>query len=183
MSNYILNGELQTMQDKLRDMAAFANFGQPSYEEQRNFVENAHITFKEIDNLDEWKEKNNVTERGHCFVNLYCDGKKVSDKIYYVPRYNDYKFLKELNSKRFERIGIVEICTYKTKEEVESHNSFCKHKVKVGDKYILTALHSEIISILFSCYTISSTIPVFFSTFRTDRFPCMSFVPGFSKNT
>ena len=147
MSNYMFNGNLPTMQDTLCAMAAFANVGQPSYEEQRKFVENAHITFKEIDNIDDWKKQYNVTGRENGFVNLYCDGKKVSDKIYYVPRYNDYKFLKELNSKRFERIGIVEICTYKTKEEVESHNSFCKQKVKVGDKYILTALHSEIISI------------------------------------
>ena len=46
------------MQDTLRAMAAFANVGQPSYEEQRKFVENAHITFKEIDNLYEWKKKN-----------------------------------------------------------------------------------------------------------------------------
>lgn len=146
MFNYTFNGELPTMQDTLRAMAAFANFGQPSYEEQRKFVENAHITFKEIDNLDEWKKKYNVTEREGGFVNLYCDGKKVSDKIYYVPKYNEYKFLKDLNSKRFEMIRIVEICTYKTKEEVESHNSFCKQKVKIGDKYILT-IHSEIISI------------------------------------
>ena len=120
MFNYTFNGELPTMQDTLRAMAALSNYnGQPSADEQRNFVENAHITFKEIDNLDEWKKKYNVAEREDVFVNLYCDGKKVSDKIYYVPRYNDYKFLKELNSKRFERIGIVEICTYKTKEEVE----------------------------------------------------------------
>lgn len=152
MSNYIFNGDFSTMQDTLctmatRAMAEFANVSQPTYEEQRKFVENAHITFKKIDNLDEWKKQYNVSEREDGYVNLYCDGKKVSDKIYYVPRYNDYKFLKELNSKRFERIGIVEICTYKTKEEVESHNSFCKQKVKVGDKYILTALHSEIISI------------------------------------
>ena len=147
MKNYIFNGKLPTMQDTLRAISVFANVEQPSYEEQRKFVENAHITFKEIDNLDEWKKKYNVTEHEDGFVNLYCDGKKVSDKIYYVPRYNDYKFIKELNSKKFERIGIVEICTYKTKEEVESHNSLCKHKVKVGDKYILTALHSEIISI------------------------------------
>ena len=147
MSNYFFNGNLPTMQDTLRAMAAFANVGQPTYEEQRKFVENAHITFKEIDNIDDWKKQYNVTEREGGFVNLYCDGNKVSDKIYYVPRYNDYKFIKELNSKRFERIGIVEICTYKTKEEVESHNSFCKQKVKVGDKYILTALRSEIISI------------------------------------
>ena len=147
MNNYTFNGELPTMQDTLRAIAAFANVGQPSYEEQRNFVENAHITFKEINNLDEWKKQYNVTEREGGFVNLYCDGNKVSDKIYYVPRYNEYKFLKELNSKRFEKIGIVEIYTYKTKEEVESHNRFSKHQVKIGDKYILTALHSEIISI------------------------------------
>ena len=147
MNNYTFNGEFPTMQDTLHAMAAFANVGQPSYEEQRNFVENAHITFKEINNLDEWKKQYNVTECECGFVNLYCDGNKVSDKIYYVPRYNDYKFLKELNSKRFEKIGIVEIYTYKTKEEVESHNRFCKHQVKIGDKYILTALHSEIISI------------------------------------
>lgn len=148
MSNYSFDGELElpTMQDILRAMDAFANAGQPSYEEQRNFVENTHITFKEIDNLDEWKKKYNVTEREGGFVNLYCDGKKVSDKIYYVPKYNDYKFLKELNSKRFKMIGIVEICTYKTKEEVELYNGFCNNKVKVGDKYILTT-HSEIISI------------------------------------
>lgn len=152
MGNYIFNGDFPTMQDTLcamatRAMAEFANVGQPSYEEQRKFVENAHITFKKIYKLDEWKKKYNVTEREDGFVNLYCDGNKVSDKIYYVPRYNDYKFLKELNSKKFERIGIVEICTYKTKEEVESHNNFYKQKVKIGDEYILTALHSEIISI------------------------------------
>lgn len=151
-SNYIFNGDFPSMHDILCSMATctigeFDNVGQPSYDEQRKFVENAHITFKEIDNLDEWKKKYNVTDREEGFVNLYCDGKKVSDKIYYVPRYNDYKFLKELNSKKFERIGIVEICTYKTKEEVESHNSFYKQKVKIGDEYILTALHSEIISI------------------------------------
>ena len=146
MSNYSFDGDFPTMQDILCAMAAFANAVQPSYEEQRNFVENAHITFKEIDNLDEWKKKYNVTEIGNWFVNLYCDGKKVSDKIYYVPKYNDYKFLKELNSKRFKMIGIVEICTYKTKEEVELYNGFCNNKVKVGDKYILTT-HSEIISI------------------------------------
>lgn len=146
MSNYFFNGNLPTMQDTLRAMAAFANVGQPSYEEQRKFVENAHITFKEIDNIDDWKKKYNVTEREGRFVNLYCNDKKVSDKIYYVPRYNEYKFLKELNSKKFEMIRIVEICTYKTKEEVESHNSFCKQKVKIGDKYILI-IHSEIISI------------------------------------
>ena len=145
MNNYIFNGELPTIQETLRAMAAFANVG-PSYEEQRKFVENAHITFKEIDNLDEWKKQYNVTEFASGFVNLYCDGNKVSDKIYYVPRYNKYNFIKELNSKRFEQIGIVEICTYKTKEEVESHNSFCKQKVKIGDKYILT-IHSEIVSI------------------------------------
>ena len=147
MSNYSFDGDFPTMQDTLCAMAAFANAGQPSYEEQRNFVENAHITFKEIDNLDEWKKKYNVTEIGNWFVNLYCDGKKVSDKIYYVQKYNDYKFLKELNSKKFEMISIVEICTYKTKEEVESHNRFCNQKVKIGDEYILTPLHSEIISI------------------------------------
>ena len=135
------------MQDTLRAMAAFANVGQPSYEEKKKFVENAHITFKEIDNIDEWKKKYNVSEREDGFVNLYCDGKKVSDKIYYVPRYDEYKFIKELNSKKFERIGIVEVCTYKTKEDVESHNRFCKHQVKIGDEYISTALHSEIISI------------------------------------
>ena len=147
MNNYTFNGEFPTMQDTLRAMAAFANVGQPSYELQRYFVENAHITFKEIDNLDEWKKQYNVTEYEGGFMNLYCDGKKVSDKIYYVPRYDKYEFIKELNSKRFEKIGIVEIFTYKTKEEVESHNRFCKHQVKIGDKYILTALHSEIISI------------------------------------
>ena len=147
MSNYSFDGDFPTMLDTLCAMAAFANAGQPSYEEQRNFVENAHITFKEIDNLDEWKKKYNVTEIGNWFVNLYCDGKKVSDKIYYVQKYNDYKFLKELNSKKFEMIRIVEICTYKTKEEVELHNRFCNQKVKIGDEYILTPLHSEIISI------------------------------------
>ena len=95
MSEYSFNGALPTMQDALRAMAALSNVGgQPSADEQRNFVENAHISFKEIDNLDEWKEQNNVTERGHGFVNLYCDGKKVSDKIYCVPRYDDYTFLK-----------------------------------------------------------------------------------------
>lgn len=151
-SNYIFNGDFPSMYDILCTMAKctickFDNVGQPSYDEQRKFVENAHITFKEIDNLDEWKKKYNVTDREDGFVNLYCDGKKVSDKIYYVPRFNDYKFLKELNLKKFERIGIVEICTYKTKEEVESRNSFYKQKVKIGDEYILTALHSEIISI------------------------------------
>ena len=146
MSNYIFNGELPTIQDTLCAMAAFANVGQPSYEEQRKFVENAHITFKEIDNLDEWKKKYNVTEHEDGFVNLYCDGKKVSDKIYYVPRYNDYKFIKELNSKRFAMIRIVEVRSYETQEEVDSHNSFCSQKVKIGDKYILT-IHSEIISI------------------------------------
>ena len=147
MSNYFFNGNLPTMQDTLRAMAAFVNVGQPSYEEQRKFVENAHITFKEIDNIDDWKKKYNVSEREDGYVNLYCDGKKVSDKIYYVQKYNDYKFLKELNSKKFEMIRIVEICTYKTKEEVELHNRFCNQKVKIGDEYILTPLHSEIISI------------------------------------
>ena len=147
MSDYSFNGALPTMQDALRAMAALSNIGrQPSAEEQRIFFENAHISFKEIDNLDEWKEKNNVTERGHCFVNLYCDGKKVSDKIYYVPKYDDYTFLKELNSNRFEMIRIVEVRTYETKEEAVSHNRFCKQKVKIGDKYIST-IHSEIISI------------------------------------
>ena len=74
MSEYSFNGVLPTMQDALRAMAALSNIGrQPSAEEQRIFFENAHISFKEIDNLNEWKEKNNVTERGHCFVNLYCD--------------------------------------------------------------------------------------------------------------
>ena len=147
MSDYSFNGALPTMQDALRAMAALSNIGrQPSAEEQRKFVENAHISFKEIDNVDEWKEKNNVTERGHCFVNLYCDGKKVSDKIYCVPRYDDYTFLKELNSNRFEMIQIVEVCTYETQEEVDSHNRFCSQKVKIGDKYIST-IHSEIISI------------------------------------
>ena len=63
MSNYFFNGNLPTMQDTLRAMAAFANVGQPSYEEQRKFVENAHITFKEIDNIDDWKKQYNVTER------------------------------------------------------------------------------------------------------------------------
>ena len=43
MSNYIFNGELPTMQDTLRAMAAFANVEQPSYEEQRKFVE-MHIS-------------------------------------------------------------------------------------------------------------------------------------------
>lgn len=62
MGNYIFNGDFPTMQDTLcamatRAMAEFSNVGQPSYEEQRKFVENAHITFKEIDNLDEWKKK------------------------------------------------------------------------------------------------------------------------------
>ena len=147
MNNYTFNGELPTMQDTLRVMAAFANDGQPSYELQRHFVENAHITFKEIDNLAEWKKQYNVTEYEGGFMNLYCDGRKVGAKIYYVPRYDKYEFIKELNSKRFEKIGIVEIYTYKTKEEVESHNRFSKHQVKIGDKYILTALHSEIISI------------------------------------
>lgn len=147
MSEYSFNGVLPSMQDVLRAMAALSNIGgRPSAEEQRNFVENAHISFKEIDNLDEWKKKNNVTERERCFVNLYCDGEKVSDKIYYVPRYDDYTFLKELNSNRFEMIQIVEVCTYETKEEVDSHNRFCNQKVKIGDKYILT-IHSEIISI------------------------------------
>ena len=79
-------------------------------------------------------------------MNLYCDGKKVSDKIYCVPKYDDYTFLKELNSNRFEMIRIVEVRTYETKEEVDSHNRFCSQKVKIGDKYILTT-HSEIISI------------------------------------
>ena len=131
MSDYSFNGTLPTMQDALRAMAALSNVGgQPSAEEQRKFVENAHISFKEIDNLDEWKEQNNVTERGHCFVNLYCDGKKVSDKIYCVPRYDDYTFLKELNSNRFEIIRLVEVRTYETKEEVESHNRFCTKKPK-----------------------------------------------------
>lgn len=147
MIDYSFNGVMPTMQDTLRAMAAFANVGQPSYEEQKKFVENAHITFKEIDNIDEWKKKYNVIGREGGFVNIYCDGNKVSDKIYYVPRYNEYKFLKELNSKKFEIIGIVEVCTYKTKEEVDSHNRFCKQKVKIGDKYILTSIHSEIISI------------------------------------
>ena len=147
MSDYSFNGAQSMMQDVLRAMAALSNVGgQPSADEQRNFVENAHISFKEIDNVDEWKEKNNVTERGHYFVNLYCDGKKVSDKIYYVPRYDDYTFLKKLNSNRFETIRIVEVRTYETKEEVDSHNSFCSQKVKIGDKYIST-IHSEIISI------------------------------------
>ena len=147
MSEYSFNGVLPTMQDALRAMAALSNYsGEPSAEEQRNFVENAHISFKEIDNLDEWKEKNNVTERSRGFVNLYCDGKKISEKIYYVPKYDDYTFLKELNSNRFEMIRIVEVCSYETKEEVESHNRFCSQKVKIGDKYILT-IHSEIISI------------------------------------
>lgn len=147
MIDYSFNGVMPTIQDTLRAMAAFSNVGQPSYEEQKKFVENAHITFKEIDNIDEWKKKYNVSEREDGFVNLYCDGNKVSDKIYYVPRYNEYKFIKELNSKKFERIGIVEVCTYKTKEDVDSHNRFCKHQVKIGDEYISTALHSEIISI------------------------------------
>ena len=146
MSNYFFNGNLPTMQDTLRAMAAFANVGQPSYEEQKNFVENAHITFKKIDNLDEWKKKYNVTGRENGFVNLYCDGKKVSDKIYYVPKYDDYTFLKELNSNKFEIIMVVEVRTYETKEEVDSHNRFCSQKVKIGDKYIST-IHSEIISI------------------------------------
>lgn len=147
MSEYIFNGVLPTMQDALRAMAALSNVGgQPSAEEQRKFVENAHISFKEIDNLDEWKEKHNSTERGRGFVNLYCDGKKVSDKIYCVPRYDDYTFLKELNSNRFAMIRIVEVRTYETKEEVDSHNRFCNQKAKIGDKYILT-IHSEIISI------------------------------------
>ena len=147
MSEYTFNGVLPTMQDALRAMAALSNIGgQPSAEEQRKFVENAHISFKEIDNLDEWKEQNNVTERGHCFVNLYCDGKKVSDKIYCVHRYDDYTFLKELNSNRFAMIRIVEVCSYETQEEVDSHNRFCNQKAKIGDKYILT-IHSEIISI------------------------------------
>ena len=147
MSEYSFNGALPTMQDALRAMAALSTVSwQPSAEEQRKFVENTHISFKEIDNLDEWKEKNNVTERGHCFVNLYCDGKKVSDKIYCVHRYDVYTFLKELNSNRFKIIRIVEVCTYETQEEVDSHNRFCSQKVKIGDKYIST-LHSEIISI------------------------------------
>ena len=73
MNNYIFNGELPTMQDTLRAMAAFANVGQPSYEEQRKFVENAHITFKEIDNIDDWKKQYNVTGREDGFVNLYCE--------------------------------------------------------------------------------------------------------------
>ena len=147
MSEYSFNGVLPTMQDALRAMAAMSNIGgQPSAEEQRKFVENAHISFKEIDNLDEWKKKNNVTEYERGFVNLYCDGKKVSDKIYCVPRYDDYTFLKKLNSNRFEMIRIVEVRTYETQEEVDSHNRFCKQKVKIGDKYILTT-HSEIISI------------------------------------
>ena len=146
MSDYSFNGTLPTMQDALRAMAAMSNIGgQPSAEEQRKFVENAHISFKEIDNLDEWKEKHCSTERGRGFVNLYCDGKKVSDKIYYVPRYDDYTFLKELNSNRFKIIRIVEVCTYETQEEVDSYNRFCSQKVKIGDKYIL--IHSEIISI------------------------------------
>ena len=134
------------MQDTLCAMTAFANAGQPSYEEQRHFVENAHITFKEIDNLDEWKKKNNVTEYERGFVNLYCDGKKVSDKIYCVPRCDDYTFLKELNSNRFAMIRIVEVRSYETQEEVDSHNRFCSQKVKIGDKYIST-IQSEIISI------------------------------------
>ena len=58
MSNYSFNGALPTMQDALRAMSALSNVcGQPSAEEQKNFVENAHISFKEIDNLDDWKEK------------------------------------------------------------------------------------------------------------------------------
>ena len=62
MSEYSFNGELPTMQNALRAMAALSNVGgQPSADEQRKFVENAHISFKEIDNVDEWKEKNNVT--------------------------------------------------------------------------------------------------------------------------
>ena len=147
MSEYSFNGVLPTMQDALRAMAALSTVSeQPSADEQKKFVENTHISFKEIDNLDEWKEKNNVTERGRCFVNLYCDGKKVSDKIYCVHRYDDYTFLKELNSNRFKIIRIVEVCTYETQEEVDSHNRFCSQKVKIGDKYIST-LHSEIISI------------------------------------
>ena len=147
MFNYTFNGKLPSMQDTLRAMAAFANVGQPSYEEQRHFVETAHITFKEIDNLDDWKKKYNLTEHDSGFVNLYCDGKKVSNKIYYVPRYDEYEFIKKLNSKKFEIIRIVEVCTYKKKEDVESHNRFCKHQVKIGDEYISYALHSEIISI------------------------------------
>ena len=79
-------------------------------------------------------------------MNLDCDGKKVSDKIYYVPRYDEYTFLKELNSNRFEIIRVVEVRTYETKEDVDSHNRFCSQKVKIGDKYIST-IHSEIISI------------------------------------
>ena len=147
MNEYSFNGTLPTMQDALRAMAALSNIGgQPSADEQRNFVENAHITFKEIDNLDKWKKMHNVTEYERGFVNLYCDGKKVSDKIYCVHRYDDYTFLKELNSNRFEMIRIVEVRTYETQEEVDSHNRFCKQKVKIGDKYILT-IHSEIISI------------------------------------
>lgn len=147
MSEYSFNGTLPTMQDALRAMAAMSNIGgQPSAEEKRKFVENAHISFKEIDNLDEWKEKYCPTERGRGFVNLYCDGKKVTDKIYYVPKYDDYTFLKELNSNRFKIIRIVEVCTYETQKEVDSHNRFCSQKVKIGDKYIST-IHSEIISI------------------------------------
>ena len=147
MNEYSFNGTLPTMQDALGAMAALSNYSwQPSADEQRIFVENAHITFKEIDNLDEWKKKHNVTEYERDFVNLYCDGKKVSDKIYYVPKYDDYTFLKELNSNRFEMIRIVEVRTYETQEEVDSHNRFCSQKVEIGDKYILT-IHSEIISI------------------------------------
>ena len=147
MNEYSFNGALPTMQDALRAMAALSNIGrQPSAEEQRIFFENAHISFKEIDNLDEWKKTHNVSEYERGFVNLYCDGNKVSDKIYYVPKYDDYTFLKELNSNRFEMIRIVEVRTYETKEEAVSHNRFCKQKVKIGDKYILT-IHSEIISI------------------------------------
>ena len=39
MNNYTFNGEFPTMQDTLCAMTAFANAGQPSYEEQRHFVE------------------------------------------------------------------------------------------------------------------------------------------------
>ena len=51
MSEYSFNGALPTMQDTLRAMTALSDFGQPSAEEQRNFVENAHISFKEIDKI------------------------------------------------------------------------------------------------------------------------------------
>ena len=50
MSEYTFNGALPTMQDALRAMAALSNVGgQLSADEQRKFIENAHISFKEIE--------------------------------------------------------------------------------------------------------------------------------------